>query len=195
MLQATPGYSITARPAAISRWLWAVAGLIVAMVVDGGITRLTESGLSITQWKPISGIVPPLNEVAFSAYARIQSDADARAAAFVKAARIVMTAALPFYVGLAVTAEPLVLAVLLSFVLAPVVNGLRRLRLGRAPSVIAAVLLALGSVDRVVAHHVSVCVPGGGSHGCLTTSGLRCCSSSARRSAASCGNSAAQDSA
>ncbi|WP_407523913.1 AI-2E family transporter [Methylobacterium oryzisoli] len=41
---------------------------------------------------------------------------------------------------------PLVLAVLLSFVLAPVVNGLRRLRLGRAPSVIAAVLLALGVI-------------------------------------------------
>ena len=37
-----------------------VAALIVAMVVVGGITRLTESGLSITQWKPISGIVPPL---------------------------------------------------------------------------------------------------------------------------------------
>ena len=60
----------------------------------------------------VAKFVPPLNEVAFSAYARIQSDADARAAAFVKAARIVMTAALPFYVGLAVTAEPLVLAVL-----------------------------------------------------------------------------------
>ena len=41
---------------------------------------------------------------------------------------------------------PLVLAVLLSFVLAPVVNGLRRLRLGRAPSVIAAVILALGVI-------------------------------------------------
>ena len=67
MLQATPGYSITARPAAISRWLWAVAGLIVAMVVVGGITRLTESGLSITQWKPISGIVPPLNDAQWQA--------------------------------------------------------------------------------------------------------------------------------
>ena len=39
-----------------------VAALIVAMVIVGGITRLTESGLSITQWKPISGIVPPLND-------------------------------------------------------------------------------------------------------------------------------------
>lgn len=60
----------------------------------------------------VAKFVPPLNEVAFSAYARIQSDEAARAAAFVKAARIVMCAALPFYFGLVATAEPLVLAVL-----------------------------------------------------------------------------------
>ena len=67
MLQATSGYSVTARPLALARWLWFVAALIVAMVVVGGITRLTESGLSITQWKPISGIVPPLNDAAWQA--------------------------------------------------------------------------------------------------------------------------------
>ena len=44
-----------------------VAALIVAMVIVGGITRLTESGLSITQWKPISGIVPPLNDAQWQA--------------------------------------------------------------------------------------------------------------------------------
>ncbi|MEP9402264.1 COX15/CtaA family protein [Sphingomonas sp. VNH70] len=64
-----------ARPAALARWLWSVAALIVLMVVVGGITRLTESGLSITTWKPISGIVPPLNaqqwEAEFAAYRRI----------------------------------------------------------------------------------------------------------------------------
>ncbi|HEX7656267.1 MAG TPA: COX15/CtaA family protein [Sphingomonas sp.] len=49
------------RPRAIALWLYLVAGLIVAMVVLGGITRLTESGLSITEWKPISGAIPPLN--------------------------------------------------------------------------------------------------------------------------------------
>ena len=49
-----------ARPAALSNLLLLVAGLVFAMVVVGGITRLTESGLSITQWKPISGAVPPL---------------------------------------------------------------------------------------------------------------------------------------
>jgi cytochrome c oxidase assembly protein subunit 15 len=67
MLQPTPGYVSTARPATLARWLRFVAALIVAMVVVGGITRLTESGLSITQWKPISGIIPPLNEAQWQA--------------------------------------------------------------------------------------------------------------------------------
>ncbi|MBN8846711.1 MULTISPECIES: COX15/CtaA family protein [unclassified Sphingomonas] len=67
MLQPTPGYVSTARPATLARWLWCVAALIVAMVVVGGITRLTESGLSITQWKPISGIIPPLNQAQWQA--------------------------------------------------------------------------------------------------------------------------------
>jgi cytochrome c oxidase assembly protein subunit 15 len=64
-----------ARPGAIARWLWWVAALIVAMVVVGGITRLTESGLSITEWKPLSGTIPPLNaaqwEAEFANYRRI----------------------------------------------------------------------------------------------------------------------------
>lgn len=50
------------RAIAIARWLLVVAGLVFAMVVVGGITRLTESGLSITEWKPITGALPPLNE-------------------------------------------------------------------------------------------------------------------------------------
>lgn len=50
----------SARPAAIARWLLMVAALVFCMVVVGGITRLTESGLSITQWKPITGVLPPL---------------------------------------------------------------------------------------------------------------------------------------
>ncbi len=60
----------------------------------------------------VSKFVPPLNEVAFSAYARIQHDPDARAAAFLKAVQLVMLAALPFYAGLAATAAPLVHAAL-----------------------------------------------------------------------------------
>ncbi len=47
---------------AVRRWLYLVALMIVAMVVVGGATRLTDSGLSITEWKPIHGVIPPLNE-------------------------------------------------------------------------------------------------------------------------------------
>ena len=60
----------------------------------------------------VAKFVPALNDVAFSAYARLQDDVPARAAAFAKAVRVVMAAALPFYLGLAATAEPLVLAML-----------------------------------------------------------------------------------
>jgi heme a synthase len=48
------------RTRGLSNLLLFVAGLVFAMVVVGGITRLTESGLSITEWKPISGAIPPL---------------------------------------------------------------------------------------------------------------------------------------
>jgi cytochrome c oxidase assembly protein subunit 15 len=53
------------RPNALITWLVCVAGLVFAMVVVGGITRLTESGLSITEWKPITGALPPLNEASW----------------------------------------------------------------------------------------------------------------------------------
>ncbi|MDT9600898.1 lipopolysaccharide biosynthesis protein [Sphingosinicella rhizophila] len=56
--------------------------------------------------------VPPLNEVAFAAYSRIQDKPDAVSFAFLKAVRLIMLIALPFYFGLAVTAEPLVLTML-----------------------------------------------------------------------------------
>jgi cytochrome c oxidase assembly protein subunit 15 len=46
---------------AVGRWLLVWCGILLALVVIGGITRLTESGLSITQWKPVSGVVPPLS--------------------------------------------------------------------------------------------------------------------------------------
>ncbi|MGO9388710.1 COX15/CtaA family protein [Rhodoblastus sp.] len=56
-------------------WLWLVAALILAMVVVGGATRLTESGLSITEWKPLTGALPPLKDAdwreAFEKYQQI----------------------------------------------------------------------------------------------------------------------------
>src|ERR1700749_3752452 len=47
---------------AIRVWLFAVAALIALMVLVGGATRLTESGLSITEWKPLTGALPPLGQ-------------------------------------------------------------------------------------------------------------------------------------
>ena len=52
---------------AIRLWLYAVAALIFAMVLVGGATRLTESGLSIVEWKPVTGTLPPLGEAAWQA--------------------------------------------------------------------------------------------------------------------------------
>ncbi len=54
-----------ARPVAL--WLFAIAVLIVAMVLVGGLTRLTDSGLSIVEWKPATGWIPPLSEAAWQA--------------------------------------------------------------------------------------------------------------------------------
>ena len=55
------------RPGAIASWLFAVAALVLLMIVVGGITRLTESGLSIVRWEPVSGAIPPLSEQAWAA--------------------------------------------------------------------------------------------------------------------------------
>jgi cytochrome c oxidase assembly protein subunit 15 len=64
-----------ARPRGVAIWLLWVAFLVVLMVLVGGITRLTESGLSITEWKPVTGALPPLSqfdwEQAFRAYRQI----------------------------------------------------------------------------------------------------------------------------
>jgi len=52
---------------AIAAWLIACCAMIFAMVVIGGITRLTESGLSITEWRPVTGAIPPMSESAWQA--------------------------------------------------------------------------------------------------------------------------------
>jgi len=49
----------------IAYWLLTGVGMIIIQVLLGGITRLTESGLSITEWKPITGTLPPLNDAAW----------------------------------------------------------------------------------------------------------------------------------
>ena len=56
---------VSRRMASVRVWLFAIAGLVFAMVVVGGATRLTGSGLSITEWQPILGVVPPMSEAAW----------------------------------------------------------------------------------------------------------------------------------
>jgi heme a synthase len=69
LVAATPQYR------AVRVWLLSVAALIAIMVLVGGATRLTESGLSIVEWKPVTGTLPPLDqaqwEQAFEAYKQI----------------------------------------------------------------------------------------------------------------------------
>lgn len=55
------------RPRAVANWLIVVAIMVFAMIVVGGITRLTESGLSMVRWEPVSGAIPPMNEAAWQA--------------------------------------------------------------------------------------------------------------------------------
>ncbi len=59
----------------VGRWLAVWAVMVLLTVVVGGVTRLTESGLSITEWKPVSGVIPPIGETAweeeFAKYQRI----------------------------------------------------------------------------------------------------------------------------
>lgn len=53
------------RPVAV--WLFCVAFLVLSMIVVGGATRLTDSGLSITEWKPVTGAIPPLSAADWNA--------------------------------------------------------------------------------------------------------------------------------
>jgi heme a synthase len=65
-----PGQDVLAtadRMSAVRVWLWFVAFLVLAMILVGGATRLTGSGLSITEWRPLLGAIPPLSEAAWLA--------------------------------------------------------------------------------------------------------------------------------
>jgi heme a synthase len=73
--QAPPGATVAGAPGLrpIAVWLLFCCGMIFVMVVIGGITRLTLSGLSITEWEPVVGILPPLSPAAWaSEFAKYQ---------------------------------------------------------------------------------------------------------------------------
>ena len=64
---------------AVAAWLFICCALVFAMVVVGGVTRLTHSGLSITEWEPIVGTVPPLSDADWSeAFARYRATPEYR---------------------------------------------------------------------------------------------------------------------
>jgi cytochrome c oxidase assembly protein subunit 15 len=50
------------RESLVAAWLFVIAALVAVMIIIGGATRLTDSGLSIVEWRPISGALPPLSE-------------------------------------------------------------------------------------------------------------------------------------
>lgn len=56
-----PSSSSPSVPRSVVAWLWVVWGMVLAMVVVGGITRLTGSGLSMVVWEPLIGAIPPLS--------------------------------------------------------------------------------------------------------------------------------------
>lgn len=57
-------------PRAVATWLFVVAALILVMIIIGGLTRLTESGLSMVTWKPVTGWLPPLSDADWQALFR-----------------------------------------------------------------------------------------------------------------------------
>ena len=52
----------TSQNRSVMRWLFIFAGIVAVLIVFGGFVRLTRSGLSITEWNPVSGTVPPISE-------------------------------------------------------------------------------------------------------------------------------------
>src|SRR3954470_10563359 len=63
----TPAASPVRSDRGVGLWLFLIAAMIGLMVVVGGLTRLTGSGLSITEWQPVTGVIPPLSEAAWQA--------------------------------------------------------------------------------------------------------------------------------
>lgn len=85
--------------------------LIAGRWFDAHLVGIYTTALLLTQIFN-NKVVPPLNEVAFAAYARMQNDRAALAAGFTRSTRAIMVAAMPFFFGLAAVAEPLVLTLL-----------------------------------------------------------------------------------
>jgi cytochrome c oxidase assembly protein subunit 15 len=70
----TPDAELRARPRSVGIWLLACCVVLLVLVMVGGATRLTESGLSIVDWKPVTGVLPPVGDAAWLAeFSRYQA--------------------------------------------------------------------------------------------------------------------------
>src|SRR5690349_23864446 len=78
-IRAVAGERVNASTRAIVAWLAVCSLLVFAMIVVGGVTRLTHSGLSITEWQPIVGTLPPLDAADWNdAFAKYQATPEFR---------------------------------------------------------------------------------------------------------------------
>lgn len=145
-----------ARPVRI--WLWCIALLVVAMVLVGGATRLTDSGLSITEWKPLLGAIPPLNaddwNEAFEKYRQIPEYTDQNAGMSLEEFRFIYWwewghRQLGRFIGLAFAVPYLVFAA--SGTIRPGMHGrfLGLFALGGAQGAIGWWMVSSGLVDRL----------------------------------------------
>src|SRR5512134_130304 len=64
--RADRGAGVSTGSGSVIRWLYACAVCVILTLVIGGGTRLTEAGLSITEWQPVAGVLPPLNDAAWA---------------------------------------------------------------------------------------------------------------------------------
>lgn len=78
-MDAAPPRAARAPDRAVAAWLFTTAAFVAAMVVVGGLTRLTRSGLSIVEWKPLVGALPPIGDAAWAEeFARYQATPEYR---------------------------------------------------------------------------------------------------------------------
>ena len=57
----------------VAWWLFGVSAMVLGMIAVGGLTRLTESGLSMVDWRPLMGVVPPIGDELGIPFLRVQS--------------------------------------------------------------------------------------------------------------------------
>ena len=146
----------------IRRWFWSIAAVTLAVLIVGGITRLTRSGLSIVDWDPIIGVVPPLSEAqweeAFAAYRQFPEYLQLRQGMTLREFKFIffweyLHRLLARAIGV-VFLIPFVFFVVRGYVTRPVmIRGLLLFALGAMQGVLGWLMVASGLVDRPSVSH------------------------------------------